>query len=753
MNFKKAFLLLLIVMQLACFASSKDIEQKYASLNSEMSKYTELNNIREVENYLMRLKKIDADSEACNETAEANVKKIYSVIKRPDSFLNGQFKLETKDMESLHNKITPYVNDAIKCLMVRISVESDISSIKNHLQSISKENYLKPKFNIIELIQGYSKIFEEMKSISLEKIYNSSRVNEISAIEYLGLFLSLVFIYLLAKLNLSSKLWQALKSTYRGLQDLSFSKYLFAISTLTILSLFIHLHETHTLTKTLSDHLYNLIVIILFMGAMKLFVLNKKEKLLNNTLISQTDFISFMRLITIIGTVLISYVTINAAINPIPGIQTFRATFDIVTQTILIGLFATILSSKTIKVLEFFGTLVKLVIYGALALTLFLSLSGYYLLTKFFLFNLIMTSLILAGGYFITLASLDLLERYVFSDLPCSKKTHEIFGLHISKNIPEIIIISFILFVYLLFSITIFFLNIWQFPSTIIDNILSVFFNGTLIVGVHINPFRILQALLCYSVIMLLGRFISGQLIKKSRVIKTQSSQVTVASLIIYITFTLSVITGLIVSGVNMTGVAIVAGALSVGVGIGLQDIVKNFVSGIILLLEQPIRPGDRVIVDGHEGFVKKIRIRATQILTLSKEDIIVPNSLLISSSVTNLMYRDKLGRITCSVGVAYGSDTEMVIKLLYQVAQDQPEILNEEPNTTTVLFRSFGDNSLNFELWCITSDVNRKYVITSDMYFQIDQLFRKHNITIAFPQRDLHIKDATPLMVINTDT
>ena len=188
------------------------------------------------------------------------------------------------------------------------------------------------------------------------------------------------------------------------------------------------------------------------------------------------------------------------------------------------------------------------------------------------------------------------------------------------------------------------------------------------------------------------------------------------------------------------------------GIGLGLQSIVNNFLSGLILLIEQPIKPGDRIKIDGIEGFVKKVSIRSTQIITPSKEDIIIPNSDLITHHVTNYMFSDKYWRVNCPIGVAYGSDTDKVCEALMEVAIAHPEVVNTPLNKPVVLFRSFGDSALLFELWCLIKDVNRKYVVTSELNLAIDQAFRKNNISIAFPQQDVHIKFDQDNMPWNKD-
>jgi small-conductance mechanosensitive channel len=207
-----------------------------------------------------------------------------------------------------------------------------------------------------------------------------------------------------------------------------------------------------------------------------------------------------------------------------------------------------------------------------------------------------------------------------------------------------------------------------------------------------------------------------------------------------YLGVVLAILISIAVTGINLSHFAMVAGALSVGIGFGLQNVVNNFVSGLILLVERPIKVGDWVVVGSHEGFVKRISFRATEIDTWQRSSVIIPNAEIISTSVVNLTHKDHYGRIEIQVGVAYGSDTGKVKNVLMECAQNNHEILdNPEP---IVLFSDFGSSSLDFELRCFTADVRRRRPLASDLRFAIDQRFREEGIQIPFPQRVLHLPD-----------
>jgi small-conductance mechanosensitive channel len=195
--------------------------------------------------------------------------------------------------------------------------------------------------------------------------------------------------------------------------------------------------------------------------------------------------------------------------------------------------------------------------------------------------------------------------------------------------------------------------------------------------------------------------------------------------------------------GVSITALAGVGAILAVGIGFGLQNIAQNFVSGLILLLERPVKKGDFVEVGDVRGTVRDIRARATVVTTLDNVDIIVPNGQFITEAVTNETYGDRRVRVRIKVGVAYGSDTARVRDVLLQVAQSSPQVLADPP--PQVLFKDFGESSLDFELLAWLSDPREENPAASDIRFAVDQAFRAEGIEIPFPQRDVHVRSGPP--------
>lgn len=195
--------------------------------------------------------------------------------------------------------------------------------------------------------------------------------------------------------------------------------------------------------------------------------------------------------------------------------------------------------------------------------------------------------------------------------------------------------------------------------------------------------------------------------------------------------------------GLNLSSLAVIAGAVGIGIGFGLQNIIHNFVSGVIILAERPIALGDRVEVTGVAGTVSKIRLRSTEIITNDNISIIVPNSDFITHPVTNWSHGDPRVQIRLPIGIAYGTDVEKVKRVLLAVAAENDNVLKSP--APTVYFESFGDNALLFELGVWTSDMThspRRF--RSELNFALERRLRENNIQIPFPQRDLHLKSGT---------
>jgi small-conductance mechanosensitive channel len=226
--------------------------------------------------------------------------------------------------------------------------------------------------------------------------------------------------------------------------------------------------------------------------------------------------------------------------------------------------------------------------------------------------------------------------------------------------------------------------------------------------------------------------------------------QHSITSITVYLLWGVGVLAALHAFGLSSTSLTVAFGALSIGLGFGLQNIFNNFISGIILLFERPIQVGDAVEINGVWAEVKKIRFRSTVVQTFDNASLIIPNSEFISSQVTNWSFRDLTLRIKVAVGVAYGSDIELVRSSLLEIADRTEKVLANPP--PDVLFTDFGDSALIFVLR-VWTDVDNMLKVGTAIRFEIDRVFRERNIEIAFPQRDIHIRSSVTAQAANEFT
>jgi small-conductance mechanosensitive channel len=215
-----------------------------------------------------------------------------------------------------------------------------------------------------------------------------------------------------------------------------------------------------------------------------------------------------------------------------------------------------------------------------------------------------------------------------------------------------------------------------------------------------------------------------------------------------YVVFVIGIIIGLQTVGVNLNSLVVLGGAIGIGIGFGLQTVANNFMAGIILLIERSIKVGDRVEVGAMNGDVIQIGARSTWVRTNDNIVVVIPNSEFTQKPVINWTAEDRQIRFSVPVGVSYGSDPDKVREILLSVAVEHPDVLsNPKPD---VIFRQFGDSSLDFELrvWTIRQ-VQTPQILKSDLYFRIFRAFRENGIEIPFPQRDLHLRSASAAIAV----
>jgi small-conductance mechanosensitive channel len=329
------------------------------------------------------------------------------------------------------------------------------------------------------------------------------------------------------------------------------------------------------------------------------------------------------------------------------------------------------------------------------------------------------------------------------------KRLRVALGLKANERIPGLIWLRILSILSLWFFFGVGLMEFWGYSDTTWIWVKDILNNGFEIGAIRIVPLQVAIGLAVFGLFLTGMRWINTEVIpnwvKQTRL--DHGGQDAVVTLTGYIGVMVAALIGISMAGFNLQNLAIVAGALSVGIGFGLQNIVNNFVSGIILLFERPIRTGDWIVAGDVQGFVRRISIRATLIETFDRADVIVPNSELISNTVTNWMLRDPWGRVHVPVGVAYGSDVDKVTEVLLEAGREHPLVMTDgkDVNPPVVLFMGFGDSSLNFELRCFIRQVDQRLTTLSDLNYAIEKKFREAGIEIPFPQRDIHVRSVSP--------
>ena len=371
-----------------------------------------------------------------------------------------------------------------------------------------------------------------------------------------------------------------------------------------------------------------------------------------------------------------------------------------------------------------------LAVVGVVALFVGYGVFGKRLITNLILTGLLLWVMVLLRGVIHELVSWLTQSQFIQDKLHLPSRLLE------TLRTWERVIVEPVVFIFGIILIV----PIWGVPPDDLIRWILQALSGFQVGNIRISILDIFLAVAVFFLVMAGARFLQRQLFERffERVNLPSGIRHSLNAGFGYAGVIVAALLSISVTGIDLSNLALVASALSVGIGFGLQNVVNNFVSGLILLVERPIKVGDWVRVGNDEGIVKKIQFRATELETWQRASVIIPNAEIISTSVTNLTHRDQYGRVEVGVGVAYGSDVEKVREILLDVAKKNEQV-SDYP-APGVVFRDFGSSSLDFELRCFTPNVMSRLGVASELRFEIERRLREEGIEIPFPQRVVHL-------------
>ncbi|BAT59818.1 mechanosensitive channel MscK precursor [Variibacter gotjawalensis] len=368
-------------------------------------------------------------------------------------------------------------------------------------------------------------------------------------------------------------------------------------------------------------------------------------------------------------------------------------------------------------------------------------IAGYSALGAFIALRAIVGAAVLGALYLLLVATDALFTDTLAADTPHSRKIAGMLGVN-PRNVGVVgVMLSAGIRALLILLALMLIVGPWEVSTAdLIDSVQSIPL-GFKIGEINISFVAIVTAIAVLVVGLIVTktaqRWLQRDLLPRTAI--EPSLQLSIGTIFGYIGVIIAISMALAGLGIDLQKIAFVAGALSVGIGFGLQAIVSNFVSGLILLAERPIRVGDSIVVKGEEGWVRRIRVRSTELETFERASVIIPNSELITGMVKNWTHSNTMGRIIVKVGVAYRSDPEEVRDILLAIATEHPQVVQAPP--PRAFFMSFGDNSLQFELRCVVANVDNSLAVKSDIHLAIFKRFRAAGIEIPFAPYEQQFK------------
>ena len=696
-----------------------------------------------------------------NETALLDIKTVMDglgeKVKGEDAAVTKKRNTYQKQKEELDKTLA-------KCNLFIVSGNEVVEQIKEAEKSYFKQKYLAKSPHIIELVIAYLNNPIAILEESGEFIFSRSGIREIGA---LNMTLSIVAVLISIYIGIWFRKKLLLLESKRQWQD-EFSVNLVR-ATLTTLS-----HALPYLAGSAVAATISVIITIeveqipfvteFFIGLLIFFLVTTVIRLLFSPLPPAKLFIPFsshiaqalakrLKVLAVLGLIgYLAFYTVFSESIIESNLMLMRNIFSLFFVVNIVWTLQVIIRSPKLPKLRYISLLVIVVII----MSLVAEWMGYRNLAFSSRRIIMLTFITLMVFIGISKLFRDLFNAVDDGTYAWCRRLHKTLGVEENAKVPGLIWIRLLTTIVIWGSFAWLIINTWDYSGGFIEQVKSYLVNGFNIGEVRIVPSRILWALLIFGTIIILSSWVRSQLehnwLKMTSM--GQGARDAMVTIIGYIMFLIALLAGMSAAGFDFGNIAIIAGALSVGIGFGLQNIVNNFVSGLILLFERPIRKGDWIVVGGTEGVVKDIQIRSTRIQTFDRSDVIVPNSELISNQVTNWVLSSKSGRAIIPVGVAYGTDTAKVRDILLAIAEENDHVVKAgHVPKAVVLFREFGDSSLNFELRVFLHNIDSRLSVISEINFAIDKAFREQGIEIPFPQRDLHVKSLPESSIQNNNS
>jgi small-conductance mechanosensitive channel len=379
-------------------------------------------------------------------------------------------------------------------------------------------------------------------------------------------------------------------------------------------------------------------------------------------------------------------------------------------------------------------------------LTILAALLGYVGMARFISQQIVWTGAVLVTMYIGFLSSRAVSEEGAFGGTALGQRFQRWFHLEVPALDQLGLFFSIVINILVVAAGVPLILLQWGFQTGDINAWLIRIATGIQIGGFTLSLTGIFWGIVVFVVGYLLTRWfqgwLDGSVMARGRV--EPGVRNSIRTVVGYAGLALAGLIGLSAAGIDFSNLALIAGGLSLGIGFGLQNIVQNFVSGLILLAERPFKSGDWIVAGPISGTVKKISVRATEIETFQRQTVILPNSELINSAVGNWTHRNKMGRVDIPVSVALGTDPRIIHALLLKIATEHPMVLNNpEP---FVLFSAFGEFSLNFEVRVFLADVNNGSIVQNDIRFAIVDAFEREGISLPLRHSDVHARQTSDL-------